>query len=111
MAAARACGFQSSRRIRAFDLTGLVRWPLQVLPEDAIISEGDGHFKEQQLATQTEAVGIIHPPPDIRSIVVRTLPSRYGPHMPSVHISSPSWVGGGAVVALTAPLTALTHSY
>ena len=39
--------------------------------EDAIITEGDGHFKEEQLATQTQQVGIIHPPPDIRSIVVR----------------------------------------
>lgn len=38
--------------------------------EAAIINEGDGHFKEEQLATQTEAVGVIAPAPDIRSIVV-----------------------------------------
>jgi hypothetical protein len=81
-----------------------LRLPLQVVPEDAIISEGDGHFKEQQLATQTEAVGIINPPPDIRSIVVRTLPSRYD-QLRSVHLNPRRWVGE-AVDALTAPLTA-----
>ena len=43
----------------------------QVPKGPAIIAEGDGHFAEEQLATQTQAVGIIHPPPDIRSIVVR----------------------------------------
>eukprot|EP00959_Pyramimonas_sp_CCMP1952_P469615 9495242-Pyramimonas_sp.AAC.2 len=40
------------------------------VPKDSIINDGDGHFAEEALATQTKAVGIIHPPPDIRSIVV-----------------------------------------
>jgi hypothetical protein len=85
--------------------TAGLRLPLQVVPEDAIISEGDGHFKEQQLATQTEAVGIINPPPDIRSIVVRTLSSCYD-QVRSVHLNTRRRGGGEVVDALTAPLTA-----
>ena len=34
---------------------------------------GDAPVKAAPVATQTSAIGIINPPPDIRSIVVRTL--------------------------------------
>jgi hypothetical protein len=41
---------------------------------------GDAPVKAAPVATQTSAIGIINPPPDIRSIVVRT--RRTTPAMP-----------------------------